>query len=507
MLHPAALLTEPENADMKTKRRDLICEHIKRLPHPIDWNSVKQTYQKPSQKLKHAFETRCIHCILTSDTPASEELIKSLIEYIKSQPKDSAADENPVFQLHQAALYASLPTESLDTNSQNIIRDSVLKIAESHSHMTKFKAYSIALSGMASISAEDCELAVRLAFKDNTTKKLLWQHCLTFGLHDLAMDCFELKRDVEMEMKPWFTSFEQFDFGEETFRRFMNMMRTVAGPWTPYVGGSAKRVLLKAGYKFTDTQVDGESSLCAKCGSQIPGISEEEYDSCIQLCEERVLKRGDVFINSRPHEVKSFLQMIHKKVDSDKYYDVVIDALNVAHISQPSKFVLDPEHPLSDSGRIVKVVKDKKILTTNLSRVLNVACQRFDHVLLLGKKHMMNWPNIKQTILAKRDKVDTFLLEGDSKDDPFIIYAAMQTPHTYVMSNDFYRDHSFLISDELFERWLMTRIIRVPKDVTTLLIPPKHENRVAFSSDWSRIHVPFGFNNASFIQWICCHKQ
>jgi hypothetical protein len=310
--------------------------------------------------------------------------------------------------------------------------------------------------------------------------------------------------DYELDMTPWIDSFLQNECKEETLQNLLHMMSEVTGAVFPTAASKLQELLQKFGYKVQVAELDKHSK-CVNCGTKMAGITDEEYNKCKQIVHDRVWMRSDPFVNSNPVEMRDFIRLINYRIKNGPYYDLVIDGLNVAHVTQPFKLSIDlnPKH----EGRIVKVTKSRQILVDNLTAVINNALRFNRRILLIGRNHMKSWRGLGEFLLSKKSQIDVFYLDNLSNDDPFIIYAAMQSPKTYVMSNDYFRDHKFLIDDHLFERWLRSRVIRSSRDGCTYAAPPKHETRINYSPNWRRLHIPVGYNSTSFITWNCCNKE
>ena len=479
---------------------DGFCELIRHTAQtpPIDWDRMRGKFNLISGKgLKFGFEIRTINCILTADPPMSQEVAQSLFSYIHPGPK--MIGNNPILDIHLAALMGRIDAKQ----HADAIRDIVVYVSEKHSSFTKFKAYAESVIHLASTSKQNCEIAAKYGTGKGVARKLSL-FCLQHGHHELALKTHVPAVENELDVKAWIDSFLASEFREEALHNFLTMMRNVSCVVPPSCSSSLQSLLQRAGYEIKTTELD-DNSACTECGTQMAGITDEEYATCIRACKDRVLHKGDAFINSNPQEVSHFLRLINSALQSGNYYDIVIDALNVSHVTQPHIYSLDPAPKFE--GRIVKVVKSKAVLTENFKRILTNALHHFPRILVIGRKHMVTWPGLQGILSSKRPHVDYFYLDNQSQDDPFIIYAAMQTRRTYVMSNDFFRDHRFLMDDQLFERWFRSRIVRPPKDTRTFLIPPRHENRINFTPEFRRIHIPVGYNSTSFTTWLCCHKK
>ena len=64
--------------------------------------------------------------------------------------------------------------------------------------------------------------------------------------------------------------------------------------------------------------------------------------------------------------MRDFVRSINYRIKNGPYYDLVVDGLNVAHVTQAMSFSIDPNPKLE--GRIVKMKKSQRILCDNLKR-------------------------------------------------------------------------------------------------------------------------------------------
>ncbi|XP_055915742.1 mitochondrial ribonuclease P catalytic subunit-like [Eupeodes corollae] len=172
---------------------------------------------------------------------------------------------------------------------------------------------------------------------------------------------------------------------------------------------------------------------CSNCKSHMRNISisDDEFKTLSTSFWERVLIRKDVFQKSTPKEVEDFTKFIEKTGP----YDCVIDGLNVAYSCGAKK--------------------PPKVYVNLLSLVVKYFKRQGKHVLVLGRKHMNNWP--KEGMSYVKRNACMFLTNDLSHDDPFLLYAAIKSGQTTdFFSRDLMRSHAFLLGPELkhiFKRW------------------------------------------------------
>uniref|UniRef100_A0A0A1XG55 Mitochondrial ribonuclease P catalytic subunit n=1 Tax=Zeugodacus cucurbitae TaxID=28588 RepID=A0A0A1XG55_ZEUCU len=180
------------------------------------------------------------------------------------------------------------------------------------------------------------------------------------------------------------------------------------------------------------SQIDAQGK-CNQCKVHMRTvtITDAEYAKLSNSFLNKVLIRNDVFQKSTPEEVEHFKRFVTKTAP----YDCVIDGLNVAY-SMGTK-------------------KPAKFLASLLANVVKHFKNQGKHVLVLGRKHMNNWP--KDSMFYIRKNASLFLTSNLSQDDPFLLYATLKSGQsTDFFSRDMMRSHAFLLGNELrniFRHW------------------------------------------------------
>nr|CAG4651289.1 EOG090X0CGF [Simocephalus serrulatus] len=242
------------------------------------------------------------------------------------------------------------------------------------------------------------------------------------------------------------------------------------------------------------TTVEEISGTCHACHQILKStsISDEEFTALKERLMEKVLLGTDVFLGSRPEEMKKF----HKFIEKTAPYDVVIDGLNVAyHNSVQSR---------NQPGRKVEAL---------LSVVKHFTNQNL-RVLILTRKHLLREPvlsNIKQ-------RAYVFITDDLSRDDPFLLYAAVQSKYTKFVSDDLFRDHIFRLGDPrleaLFRTWqhsAQIQIIKFMKDGSVKFHHPRKYRTVVQFAEGSW-HIPYDDGTPRFSYqvpntWLCLQPQ
>ncbi|XP_006117747.2 mitochondrial ribonuclease P catalytic subunit [Pelodiscus sinensis] len=176
------------------------------------------------------------------------------------------------------------------------------------------------------------------------------------------------------------------------------------------------------------------SGKCPVCNQHLETIhlNEEEYNILKAKIIKDVIQGTDVFRKTTPQELEEFRNF----VENHPPYDIVIDGLNVAKVSNRR----------SESQTLLDVVSH--------------LAQKNLRLLVLGRKHMLTGsPNWKRPIVAAtQKKADFFFAENVSEDDPFLLYATLHSGnHCKFLTRDLLRDHKACLPDSLtrhlFFKW------------------------------------------------------
>lgn len=114
------------------------------------------------------------------------------------------------------------------------------------------------------------------------------------------------------------------------------------------------------------------SGQCQNCNNKLQcfKLSEDEFNLLQQNVKEKLIVSSDLFLKTSPQELNNFMQFVEKTAP----YDIVLDGLNIAFAA----------------GR--HSTERMKILTT----VVEHFSKQDKKILLLGRKHMIKWPNMKR---------------------------------------------------------------------------------------------------------------
>lgn len=175
--------------------------------------------------------------------------------------------------------------------------------------------------------------------------------------------------------------------------------------------------------------------VCRCCGSELESIqlTAEEYKQLKDRVMTDIIQGPDVFKKTTPEELERFKAFVKRR----PAFDVVVDGLNVAHISS-----------------------DKSRQSENLLAVVLELVGQGLTVLVLGRKHMLRpsraWDKHNMNVIQQ--KAHCFFTDNISEDDPFLLYATLHSGnHCRFVSKDLMRDHKACLpagaTRQLFFKW------------------------------------------------------
>ncbi|CAK9301814.1 unnamed protein product [Gordionus sp. m RMFG-2023] len=223
---------------------------------------------------------------------------------------------------------------------------------------------------------------------------------------------------------------------------------------------------------FTSITNNGQ---CMNCKSFLKplNISHEDFVGMRKKFYKVVINGQDIFQKTNPKELDRFLEFI-----KNHNYDVIIDALNLCmsqgYDSKASRI------------RILKNVIDYFTILKGLK------------VAIFGRKHMLNWDTRNDTFHSLFKKHPTFLTDNISKDDPFLIYAAMHAGMgTKILTKDMFRDHKYLLGNhsKTFDMWRKMHqlyLLKVkPNGQVNTLPTLKYSIKSQYDPKQNSWHIPY----------------
>lgn len=240
------------------------------------------------------------------------------------------------------------------------------------------------------------------------------------------------------------------------------------------IGSALRKLPAQLGIRATETRVT-DGGKCSHCKSTLASIvvPEESFRALRDAFVQAVIIKKEIFNKTTPKELERF-QVFLKKTTP---YDVVIDGLNVAFSTGNQK------NPAVYAMQIASVVK-------------HYVRQR-KRVLVIGRQHMDRWRSKDMKYI--RENAFLFLTEDLSQDDPFLLYATLESgPHTDFFSRDLMRRHWILLGEELggvFKRWQQEHqysLLSITPDGRVIIKSPFKYQMFAhcLPEDSDRWHVP-----------------
>lgn len=174
----------------------------------------------------------------------------------------------------------------------------------------------------------------------------------------------------------------------------------------------------------------GTNGVCERCQHQIQPLQQSmlEFQTLKKEFEKILVKK-----HIKPVEQGVFRQMVNRK----KTYDFVIDALNVSRIFPESK------------GNILKQ-------GSLLARLVEQLRNKHNRVLIVGKKHVNDWPEEFTNFIRKNATV--YLTNNNAAvDDILMMYATLISgPNSHFVTNDLLTEYPLEFSEsgkDLFRSW------------------------------------------------------
>lgn len=232
-------------------------------------------------------------------------------------------------------------------------------------------------------------------------------------------------------------------------------------------------------WRASISRVD-DDGICLACGVKLEDIrlSEADFEDLRSNFMMRVIRGDDVYLKTNPHELEKFKRF----VSLTSPYSIVVDGLNIA-FSRSRKD--------ASNARLAE-------------QLLKTVCQldrghrrpNTRKMLILGRHHMGKWP--RATMNQIEEMAHVFFIDDLSKDDPFMLYAAMRSGQgTFFVSGDLMRDHMFSLNDArlkvLFRRWQAAHQLH--------FLSGKSQNPLKFKAPASYRVAVQGFTSASGVGW------
>ncbi|KFB37460.1 AGAP001968-PA-like protein [Anopheles sinensis] len=239
-----------------------------------------------------------------------------------------------------------------------------------------------------------------------------------------------------------------------------------------HIGNALKSLPKESGVVAQETRVT-DNGKCSNCKGSLASIvvTEESFQKLKEKFLEAIFVNKEIFNRTTPDELRRFQNVLKKTTP----YDVVIDGLNVAFSSGNQK------SPTAYAQQVAAVVRHY--------------VRQKKRVLVIGRQHMDKWRSKEMKYI--RENSFLFLTEDLSQDDPFLLYAALESgPQTDFFSRDLMRKHSFMLGDTvsgIFKRWQQEHqysLLSILPDGRVMIKAPFKYELYAHKSVDNRWHVP-----------------
>lgn len=197
--------------------------------------------------------------------------------------------------------------------------------------------------------------------------------------------------------------------------------------------------LNQSGIKTTTTMIYHNNGKCKNCNQvlEVAKVTDSDFKVLQKLFLSNVMIGKNIFNNSSPEELNNFKDFIGITAP----YDVVVDGLNLAYAYR---------------GKIGDHSLTKIVMKNFIKKKLKV--------LLVGRKHLVKMLGKEFEFIKKNAHI--FFTNDLSKDDPFVLYAAMYSGiDTKILTRDLMRGHKFLLEDtnikSIFQKWLQKNRLRL----------------------------------------------
>jgi len=215
------------------------------------------------------------------------------------------------------------------------------------------------------------------------------------------------------------------------------------------------------GWQVSDVFFPNKRTKCFQCNTElrVTRLPEKDFQELQEYLFANLITESNIFLNTSPEEWSAFTKVVEAKGP----FTHIIDGLNIGFASRH---------------------KGKRREAQRLTMVLGQisAIYPSSNVLVIGSKHMLDWAGIEQ---VKRRAI-LWLLDNESKDDLFFIYAAMKSgQEAKIVTRDQMRNHAFQMERKFrddFRLWQQQAQIKVFDD------PRKGQD--------SRIAEPAAFTHA-----------
>jgi len=232
------------------------------------------------------------------------------------------------------------------------------------------------------------------------------------------------------------------------------------------------------------TKIQRNTGKCFNCSHLVPTnqMKQEEFDILKDAVVENIITGGDLFQNTNPKELKTFMKMLEK---NDKI-DVVVDGQNIALLQVPG------------SGGNKNYKDQSKLLLDTITHLDNMG----KRIMVIHRTNMKGYPDYRLI----SDRAKCILLDKVTQDDPYMLIAALHSGNDCLLvTNDLLRQYYYKLSEKstklakLFVNWQFIHQMQIPfvnilkksgknHYEPNFTIPVRH--KIEASETLNRWHIP-----------------
>lgn len=307
-----------------------------------------------------------------------------------------------------------------------------------------------------------------------------------------------------------------FNFIEESFKQRVQLITKNKAGLRQSLGSLDIKVTI-------NPKIKPQSGRCTHCGTSLP-LYDSSTTSFInqsikKVIDEKVFEDQNLFTTQ--NEISHFGDFLQSIYDIDKRpLDCVIDGLNTSYSSTRGSFLVKKRVSDDLERTILRHDQNAQVQVLINTILRGKFLTDFKKVLVIGRKHMERWPGLMD--FFKTHKIFYYSSANLSKDDLFALYAATLSPNTFLVTNDFLRDHLALLDGSArhhLERWIDTHQVWVDRKSLTPIKATRFEKLPSIDRDKKRFHLPVvDFNqiediadhappphlNGKMLTWLCC---
>lgn len=440
----------------------------------IDWNELKSSVLSINRG--YINEKNINGCILEACSQQKRsDLVKSFMKYVKecSNGKPNLALE----LLYIRSWYKS--REELTDDDQYEIQTSCQSLFKNNLHLMNPVLLEAIVMGLCCTPLWRDSLEFIKASKienDITVNTLTCIILRAFKESEMDLgwtlihNLFNRHRILPLEIvAAWFSLCEKNV--NCSYRRVLEFLRDNEYIIREDLAELIRNKIKQSGIKATTTMVYHHNGKCKNCNQVLKNvdITDSEFKMLQECFLSNVMVGKNIFNNSSPQELNDFKDFIEITAP----YDVVVDGLNLAYAYR---------------GKVGNHSITKVIMKNFIAKKLKV--------LLIGRKHLVKMLGKEFDFIKKNAHI--FFTNDLSKDDPFVLYAAMYSGiNTQILTRDLMRSHKFLLEDvhmkSIFQKWLQIHRLGLkirPGDEVMIKEPIKHLQATQESENgiW---HMPY----------------